>query len=121
MVAAQSQIQRLGAPLSGTPKGDGEGRAEARKVCGVKGRPSQCRQAWAELSCNTQLLWEALRVLEDKAKESVPVCWILGRRVSYDSQLPASHKAWQSPSPAVVTPHTLLGWCPSHTQGWWEP
>lgn len=97
-VAAKSQAQRLGIALSGSPKENGEGRAEARQVCGVTEQPSRRRQAWAELSYNTQLLWAGLRALEDKAKETGPVCRILGHRVSDDSQLPASHKAWQSPS-----------------------
>lgn len=47
-VAAWGQTQRLGAPLSRSPKEDGEGRIE-----NVKEQPSQHRQAWAELSYNT--------------------------------------------------------------------
>lgn len=119
-VAAQSQAQRLGIALSGSPKENGKGRAEARQVCGVTEQPSQRRQAWAELSYNTRLLWAGLRASEDKAKETGPVCRILGHRVSDDSQLPASTRPGKA-LPAAVTPGTLLGWCPSHTQGWWEP
>lgn len=54
----------------------GEWGRQGRGKTGVWGESSSARrrQAWAELSCNTQLLWAGLRALEDKAKETGPVC-----------------------------------------------
>lgn len=40
----------------------------------------------------------------DKAKKLSPMYWVLRLRVNEDAQVPASHRAWQSPSQTVVTP-----------------